>query len=564
MKKAENVSIPELEGLSDVCQAEIIADHYAKISNSFEPLKTEDFSNFIKENCTSPPPTVLVDDVEKKIRSMNKKAATLEGDIPIRIIAEFSEELAFPLANIINEGLIQGVYPKLWKFETITPAPKVYPAEELSQLRKISGLLNFSKITDKILAEYLAEDMAPTRDKSQYGNEKNLSIQHYLIKMLHKILCAVDLNSKKEAYAVILSMVDWSQAFDRQSHFLGIKSFIKNGVRPSLIPVLINFFQDRQMVVKWNGVKSSTRPLNGGGPQGGTLGITEYTSQSNDNATFVKDDEKYKFIDDLSLIELINLISQGLANFNCRMSVPSDVAIGNKFLPPQNSNSQQYMNDLSSWTASKQMKLNVKKTKYMVINFTKNHQFNTRLHLEGTLLEQVNEAQLLGLKITDDLSWKSNTEHIVKKAYKRMSILTNLFDFAVPREELVDIYILYIRSVVEQSSTVWHSSLTKGEKSDLERVQKVALKIILRDQYTSYESALQLVNLKTLGERRSNLCLTFAKKCIKNEKTSDIFPLNDALRTTRVSEKYEVTKANTDRLAKSAIPYMQRLLNSQN
>ena len=144
-----------------------------------------------------------------------------------------------------------------------------------------------------------------------------------------------------------------------------------------------------------------------------------------------------------------------------------------------------------------------------------------------------------------------------------MSILTNLFKFSIPREELIDIYILYIRSVVEQSSTVWHSSLTKGEKYDLERVQKVALQIILRDQYISYEDALQLCNLKTLSDRRSGLCLSFAKKCVKNEKTLDMFPLNDGVRTTRISEKYKVTKANTDRLAKSAIPYMQRLLNSQ-
>ena len=47
-------------------------------------------------------------------------------------------------------------------------------AEELSQLRKISGLVNFSKITDKVLAEYLAEDMGLTRDSTQYGNEKRV------------------------------------------------------------------------------------------------------------------------------------------------------------------------------------------------------------------------------------------------------------------------------------------------------------------------------------------------------------------------------------------------------
>ena len=301
IKIAENVLIPELEGKSDESQAEIIADHYAKISNSYEPLKKEDFKEYLEQNLNSVPPAVEIESIVKKIKTMNKKAATQEGDLLMRVIVEFAEELAIPLANVINESLIQGVYPKIWKIETVTPVPKVYPAEKLTQLRKISGLVNFSKVTDKILAEYLAEDMAGTRDSSQYGNEKGLAIEHYMVKMLHKILCTVDQNSQNEAYGVILSMIDWAQAFDRQSHYLGIKSFIENGVRPALIPVLMDFFQDRKMKVKWKGLKSSTRPLHGGGPQGGTLGIIEYTSQSNDNSDFVSESEKFKFIDDLSI-----------------------------------------------------------------------------------------------------------------------------------------------------------------------------------------------------------------------------------------------------------------------
>ena len=138
---------------------------------------------------------------------------------------------------------------------------------------------------------------------------KKISIQHYLANIMHKILTRLDENSTSKSIAVILNMVDWSQAFDRQSHKLGIKSFLDNGVRPSLIPVLINFFQDREMIVKWKGLHSKVRPLPGGGPQGGTLGIEEYLSQSNDNVDFLNHDEKYKFIDDLSILEIINLIS---------------------------------------------------------------------------------------------------------------------------------------------------------------------------------------------------------------------------------------------------------------
>ena len=84
--------------------------------------------------------------------------------------------------------------------------------------------------------------MSSTHDPSQYGNQKKMSRHHYLINMLNRILTAVDRNSQSEAFAVILGMIDWSQAFDRQSHKLGIESFIKNGVRPALIPILISFF----------------------------------------------------------------------------------------------------------------------------------------------------------------------------------------------------------------------------------------------------------------------------------------------------------------------------------
>ena len=87
--------------------------------------------------------------------------------------------------------------------------------------------------------------MQLTRDKSQYGNLKKVSIQHYVIKMINNILTAVDENSISKSVAVILQMIDWKQAFDRQSHKIGIQSFIDNGVRPSLIPILLNFFQDR-------------------------------------------------------------------------------------------------------------------------------------------------------------------------------------------------------------------------------------------------------------------------------------------------------------------------------
>ena len=104
--------------------------------------------------------------------------------------------------------------------------------------------------------------MQKSRDISQYGNQKKYGTQHYIVNMLDKILTSLDETTQNKSIAVLLQMIDWSQAFDRQSNYLGIKCFIQNGVRPSLIPILMDFFQNRKMIVKWKRVKSSTRPMN--------------------------------------------------------------------------------------------------------------------------------------------------------------------------------------------------------------------------------------------------------------------------------------------------------------
>ena len=96
------------------------------------------------------------------------------------------------------------------------------------------------------------------------------------------------------------------------------------------------------MRVEWNGKVSSERNLNGGGPQGGLLGILEYLSQSNSNFDFLPEDAKFKFIDNLSILEIINMISQGISSYNSKLHVPSNIADHNQYIPPSNLKYQHY------------------------------------------------------------------------------------------------------------------------------------------------------------------------------------------------------------------------------
>ena len=492
--------------------------------------------------------------------------SSVKEDILAKIIKEFAPKLSAPLADILNCMVKRGEFPHIWKLEMVTPAPKVYPPTTVNDLRKISGLTNFSKIAEKILGDLMISDMAKSRDPSQYGNEKGLSVNHYLTNMINEILTSVDKNSAKEKFAVFCSLIDWRQAFDRQCPTLGIQSFVRNGVRSSLIPLLINYFQDRRMIVKWHGIESKLRTLNGGGPQGALWGILEYLSQSNNNTDFLDDNRKFKFIDDLSIIQIINILSIGISSYNFKLHVASDIPTNGYYISNTNLKTQDYLNQIGDWTSNNQMALNKKKSKVMVFNFTKNYQFSSRVTIENEVLETVTETKLLGVMVNDSLDWNTNTSSIVKRANGRMRLLHKLVDFCVPVADLLNIYTLYVRSILEQSCQVWHSSLTLENFHDLERVQKNSLRIILGDNYLSYSNALTITGLSTLFERRTNLCLKFAKACVKNRPTKHMFPLNpvnlDGYHT-RFREEYLVTRANTERLRQSSIPYMQGLLNAE-
>ena len=116
---------------------------------------------------------------------------------------------------------------------------------------------------------------------------------------------------------------------------------------------------------------------------------------------------------------------------------------------------------------------------------------------------------------------------------------------------------------------VFHSSLTQEDVQNLERIQKTSLKVIFGNEYESYESALQKSGLETLHARRETRCLEFAKRCIKHPVHSRLFPLNEfplsdaPSNAVRNPEKFSVNFAKTSIYKKSAIPYCQRLLNSE-
>ena len=82
------------------------------------------------------------------------------------------------------------------------------------------------------------------------------------------------------------------------------------------------------------------------------LGILEFLSQTNNSADCVGPEERFKFVDDLTVLEIVNLLTVGLCSLNIKNQVPNDIKEDNQLIHPENLKSQEYLDEISAWTDS--------------------------------------------------------------------------------------------------------------------------------------------------------------------------------------------------------------------
>ena len=160
----------------------------------------------------------------------------------------------------------------------------------------------------------------------------------------------------------------------------------------------------------------------------------------------------------------------------------------------------------------------------MIFNKSRKYDFPPEYKFrDGQILDVLEETKLLGIQLTTDLRWFSNTKEIFSKAMSRMWLLRRMKVLKLEPTIIIDYYIKEIRSLAEQGVPVWNSGLTKGQINDLEKIQKVALKVILHDDYKSYAQACNFFDLERLSDRRLNLATNFAVKLFLSDRSEQFF-----------------------------------------
>ena len=156
------------------------------------------------------------------------------------------------------------------------------------------------------------------------------------------------------------------------------------------------------------------------------------------------------------------------------------------------------------WTIQNGLNINKRKTKELVIDFSKTRTNFPTIRIDRTDTQRVTEAKILGITITSNLTWDVHVDEITRKAGKRLFLLLQLKRSDIPAEYLLTVYTTVVRPTLEYACPAWPTSLTLRPQTDMERVQRRAMNIIYPNP--PYIEALANAQLSSLKERRAQLC----------------------------------------------------------
>ena len=164
-----------------------------------------------------------------------------------------------------------------------------------------------------------------------------------------------------------------------------------------LVKRIAAFLTNRSQLVKIGNSLSPPVGLNGGTPQGTKLAPPPLLFCILVNGMTGKCKSRIKYVDDATAMEIIPRCSPSYLPFT--------------------------VSDIYTYAFLRGMKLNAKKWSLTLCSIAHSP---VPLTVGGSVIERVVTYKLLGVYISEDLSWNVHIEHIVKKANKRLYALRTL------------------------------------------------------------------------------------------------------------------------------------------
>ena len=238
-----------------------------------------------------------------------------------------------------------------------------------------------------------------------------------------------------------------------------------------------------------------------------------------------------------------------------------------QMLPEDKNKMQSELTSLNQYCHESKMSVNQKKSKCMLFNRATKHDFMPELSMNPTNnLEVVEEMKLVGYQLRTDLKTISNTNYIVKRAWKRMWVVRRLKSMGASEQDLLKVLRAQVLSVLQFATPAWSTLLTVLESARIESVLKTGLYLVYGDRHQSFEWALKEAHMCSLAEQRTKMFKNFTKHCLQNRKFKNWFMRSDqemrqGLITRQKTPTYKPVPYRTSSYGRSAIPQMVTVAN---
>lgn len=472
-------------------------DSVKEINNNIGIITNADFdiSNTVEKNNCFKFIKITYTDLVKALKQMKSKSDPEN----IKMIALFDsvDIIGVTLVKIINDSFESGVFPENWKTTTIVPIPKVTKTRKCEEFRPINMLPSYEKLIEftakNQLSDYLALNKIIIEEQS--GFRSNHSCETSLNFVIHE--WKIDIENNKFIVAVFL---DLKRAFETIDRSLLIKKLNKYGILETESNWFSSYLNNRSQKTRYQNEESELVINNLGVPQGSILGPDLFNIYINDILDCLEENVRIKLFADDTLMWIAG---------KCLSKIISDM--------------NEQLEKLSRWLKINKLKLNVGKTKYMIIT-NRNIHIDCDVKIDNEDIERVEVMKYLGIQIDSKLNFKQNINFIIKKVSKKIYFL-NRIKRKIPLNQRILLY----KSIVAPHFDFCSSILYLASKVDMalfQKLQNKGMRMILDcNKFSSSTAMLEALQWLNIKQRITfNTMLTIFK--IKNRMLPDYLHKN--------------------------------------
>ena len=194
------------------------------------------------------------------------------------------------------------------------------------------------------------------------------------------------------------------------------------------------------------------------------------------------------------------------------------------------------------------MNVNCKKTQLLIISPPNGYINKAYINLEDQKIMSEESLKLLGFVFGQEPNVNAHVKEIRKKFRGRFWSLIQLRKSGFCGRELMSLFNVFVRPVIEFCSMIYHPLLTVAQSEELEKMQKQVAKLAFGRE-KSYAVICAEQGIESLKQRREKYIDNFVMKTLNSARfSSSWFPLRDPeVHVLRGRRPYRETRARTVR-----------------